>query len=113
MKALNFITTIFALFFVSLLMCANTKADTAQIIMDAEQQIMHRAQLSYTRIIPIHEQNGFSLHITIKSPQTNYVLIQPEQPDETEEVSQLPNRKPSSFFERASLFNDKLQSWLN
>jgi hypothetical protein len=115
---LNIVIFVISLFYCSSKAIPASNVDTSALEQQYKTQyeILFNAQLTYRTIVPHHERlSGDNVY------QTSYVIFKPEQsiivknnylpmakiaPKATE-------KQDITFFQKATLFNDKLQSWLN
>ncbi|MGJ8694114.1 MAG: hypothetical protein ACSHW0_16720 [Thalassotalea sp.] len=86
------------------------QVDVAKVSAAKDQKIIINTQMTYMTIIPFHEQYGRQKVHALGTHQENYVLIDQNFVDENQQFSP---RRMTTFFEKATFFNDKLQSWLH
>ena len=107
------------IFVVSLFWCSSKAIPATNIASteySIEQQVSVNAQFTYRTIVPFHDRLSEQYKF-----QTLYVVFAPNPPlvlkhDATfvsASTDKIANKQPRTFFEKATLFNDRLQSWLN
>lgn len=125
MKLLLQLAFIIALVFTtSLLFCDASKAGTNTIMtvslqvknpellskeqLIIQQQILHNARLTYSTITPHYDRVATAELITFKGIKSieDYNRLEGT-------IIPFKAKQTTTFFEKANIFNDKLQSWLN
>lgn len=107
MKYLYQTTIIVGIFVSALFICCTgkAKANTANLV--NEEKTLLESHFIYSAAMPLYFNTQY-----IKTIEMNYVVINvPVDNSKTSEKKQ-PTRT-TTFFEKANLFNDKLQSWLD
>ena len=110
MKYLLNLTIIVAITITTAFVCCDSKAVAAEKITLAPNKVTLNAQLTYRTVLPVYERHAEAYFTVI-----DYVVYAPNRVKfhhiETEQPITI--KQDITFFEQATLFNDKLQSWLN
>lgn len=90
--------------------CCKSEAVATEKLTVEHKKLALNAQLTYRTILPVYERHSVN-HISM----TNYVIYAPNQVKlyQVDLINALDVKQDITFFEQATLFNDKLQSWLN
>lgn len=90
--------------------CCKSEAVATEKLTASQKKLALNAQLTYKTVLPVYDH-----YSTNGIHRSGYVIYAPNQVKlyKLEFVNELDVKQKITFFEQATLFNDKLQSWLN